>query len=169
MRNFSRAVHVTSFALAFTLCVPAAASPNSAGQADALTDGLLLARSMNSPENACDAVGKKDHSGASDASAGGGASRDNDRLRNAGPVNGAAPASRGLDAGMKQLEGQDKIGNTASMGRGVDIARVDGEIVSPGNSAASGLPTSKRQHGPVLSAVEGPVTVTGPVDKGACP
>lgn len=154
MRNFSRAVHVTCFALASALCVPAAASPNSAGQADALTDGVLLIRGVNAPESACDAVGKKDHSGASDASAGGGASRANDRLRNAGPMNGAASASSGLDAGV---------------GRGVDIARVDGEIVSPGSSAASGLPTSKRQHGPVLSAVEGPVTVTSPVDKAICP
>jgi len=135
--------------------VPAAAAPDGNGKSDALTDGLLIMR--NTPEEC--AAGRAD-----------------DRLRNAGPMNSNADpkqygewiadverpaASKDLDAGMNQLEGQDKPGNQQHIGRGLDIARVDGEIVSPGSPAASGLPTGKRQHKPV--------TLTSPVDAAACP
>jgi hypothetical protein len=181
-RTISRAIRVTCFALASAVCVPAAAGPDSGGQSDALTDGLLVVRYATPKDGQCadakkDGNGQSDaltdgllilrnnakdpkHSSASDASAGGGASRANDRLRNAGPVNGAAPASKGLDAGMKQLEGQDKLGNTASTGGGVSVAA--GDVTGDSAPQASGLPTGKRQHKPV--------TMTAPADTAAnCP
>jgi hypothetical protein len=174
----SRAIRVTCFALASALCVPVTAGPDTGGQSDALTDGLLIVRYATPKDGQCtDGNGQADaltdgllimrnnakdpkHSSASDASAGGGASRANDRLRNAGPVNGAAPASKGLDAGMKQLEGQDKLGNTASTGGGVSVAA--GDVTGDSGPQASGLPTGKRQHKPV--------TMTAPADTAAtCP
>lgn len=138
MRTTSRALRVTCIALASALCVPAAAAPDGNGKTDAVTDGMLIVRS-NTPE-ACAAA------------------RANDRLRNAGPRNSAADpqqygewiadverpadASKGLDAGMKQLEGKDKLGNQQFGGRGLDIARVDGEMVSPGQQSAK-RPTTR--------------------------
>lgn len=136
MRTPSRALRVTCIALASALCVPASAAPDGNGKSDALTDGLMIVR-YNTPE-ACAAA------------------RANDRLRNAGPKNAdpkqhgewiadverPAEASKGLDAGMKQLDGQDKLGNQQFGGRGVDIARVDGEIVSPGQQAGK-TPTTR--------------------------
>jgi len=49
-----------------------------------------------------------------------------------------------------------KIGeNTpAPAARGIDIARVDGEIINPAAPAASGLPTGKRQHKPMTMTME---------------
>ena len=76
-------------------------------------------------------------------------------------------ASRGLDAGMKRLEAQDRLGDAARSSGGSNRMAMDDsagrEKLQPGGGSsgagASGLPTGKRQHKPFSLAT--------PLDKGS--
>ena len=157
MRTISRAVRVTWFALASALCVPASAAPSGEvfvklppGSTAAKDDGRhkdhieILSYSFGSAGQFGEWVADVERPAEG--------SRANDRLRTAGPKDGTA-AKKPTTRPLVLLPGDTKP-RPAATGRGIDIARVDGEIVNPGAPAASGLPTGKRQHKPMTMSME---------------
>jgi type VI protein secretion system component Hcp len=96
------------------------------------------------------------------------AARANDRLRNAGPVNGPAPGEAEITlkgstikenapARPKYSDVTLKRGTSAAAAGSVSVAA--GDVTGDGSAAASGLPTGKRQHKPFV--------LTKPMDKGS--
>jgi hypothetical protein len=147
-------------AVAAALCLPASAAPISGEVFVKLPAGTTAAKDdhKNHIEILSYSFGAPGQFGEwiADVERPAEAARANDRLRTAGPKDGTA-AKKPTTRPLVLAPGETRPRPAA--GRGIDIARVDGEIVSPGAPAASGLPTGKRQHKPV--------TLSMPVDKGS--